>query len=74
MWRSLLQHFGKIKSLPLWSLIRTTDIGGRFSGDFSSQCTETYEEGATANSQVLRRRRRNEAFLESVLAIFAYVR
>jgi N-methylhydantoinase B/oxoprolinase/acetone carboxylase alpha subunit len=46
-----------------------TDIGGRFPGGFSSQCTETYEEGLRLPMLKLYDGGvRNEALLETILA------
>ncbi len=46
-----------------------TDIGGRFPGGFSSQCTETFEEGLRLPLlKLYDAGRRNEAVLETILA------
>ncbi len=46
-----------------------TDIGGRFPGGFSSQCTVSYEEGVRLPGVKLAERgARNEALLETLLA------
>lgn len=46
-----------------------TDIGGRFPGGFSSQCTETFEEGLRLPPiKLYKGGKRNEALLETILA------
>jgi N-methylhydantoinase B len=46
-----------------------TDIGGRFPGGFSSQCTETFEEGLRLPLlKLYDGGKRNEALLETILA------
>src|SRR5919106_674371 len=46
-----------------------TDIGGRFAGGFSSQCTETFEEGLRLPViKLYRAGQRNDALLETILA------
>ena len=46
-----------------------TDIGGRFPGGFSSQCTETFEEGLRLPPiKLYKAGERNEALLETILA------
>lgn len=46
-----------------------TDIGGRFPGGFSSQCTETFEEGLRLPIlKLYNEGKRNEALLETILA------
>ena len=46
-----------------------TDIGGRFPGGFSSQCTETFEEGLRLPTlKLYEAGKRNEALVETILA------
>ena len=46
-----------------------TDIGGRFPGGFSSQCTETFEEGLRLPPiKLYKGGERNDALLETILA------
>lgn len=46
-----------------------TDIGGRFPGGFSSQCTETYEEGLRLPIvKLYEGSRRNDGLLDTILA------
>src|SRR5215470_2873237 len=46
-----------------------TDTGGRFAGGFSSQCTETYEEGLRLPPlKLYSEGRRNQALLDMILA------
>ena len=46
-----------------------TDIGGRFAGGFSSQCTETFEEGLRLPIvKLYAEGRRNEGLLDTILA------
>lgn len=46
-----------------------TDIGGRFPGGFSSQCTETFEEGLRLPmTKLYQAGERNDALLDTILA------
>ncbi len=50
-------------------LLHYTDIGGRFPGGFSSQCTETFEEGLRLPmTKLYQAGERNDALLNTILA------